>query len=361
MDTRVLAQQIETDPPKTLPKHVIMERIKPYKTSLVGLSRFVWGYFGYAGLITPWHDNPEDSLRFSGSVVPNFLDYLDNEDLSLESYASFVFPIVPYERYNRIGRLLFNKGERAWMPKLRKYANSLNELDYAADLLLKFFQLQVEYFYKAEIKKASVVAYDPNTKKSYYFEGYHRLLDRIRQLKSLDIDPEVWLDEKFLIAKNAFPDSTVLFRTIVNTNGLDPDANELRYKSLDGWRTLRNFLGLSSGCEFVDGHIPKGWLPASDDRDELKKVIRIDGDGYYYYADGTQRRGKRHYSGNKYFVIKCTPDNFDLFKEEWFDQRKLVDRPTWDEYIKWSAYPGIWDASGNTISGRGRSVKWRKK
>ena len=357
MNVSALASQIKKEPPKKRNRNPKSSLIKD---SLVGLSRFIWGYFGYAGLITPWHDDVSSAINFSGTVLDRFVKYLDDEDISLESYSSFVLPIIDYTRFESIGSSISNRGERSWMKKLRKYCTSLDELDYAADLLLKFFQLQVEHFGKAELSKSSIVKHDPNTKKAYYFEGYHRLVDRIRQLNSVDVDPEIWLEEKFLACKKAFPDSVILFRTIVNVNCFDPNLRELQGKTLDPWRVIRNYLGLSSDCLIEDGYIPKGWLPASDDCDELKKVIKIDGDGYYYYADGTQRRGKRHYAGNKYFVIKCTPDNFDIFRSEWFDVRRLSDKPTWDEYIRWGAYPGIWDASGNTIIGRGRPVKWRR-
>jgi len=336
-------------------------RAREIELPLVGMSRLVWGYFGYSGLIDPWHDNQYEAFRFQYKPILSFMDYLEEKDISLEAYSAFVLPIIPYERYDRIGRLLFNKGERSWMSKLRDYTKGPDELDYAADILLQFIQLQVEHSGKAVMKKSNVIRHDDNTKKSFCFEGYYRLIDRIRQLKSQDVDPEIWLEEKFLKAKTMFPDSPVLYRTIVNVNAVDPDIKDLRQKSNDPWREIRNFLGLSLDCEITDGYIPKGWHPSSDDRDELKKVVKLDGDGHYYYEDGTQRRGSRHYSGNSYFVIKCTPENFQLFKAEWLDARRLTQSPTWDEYTKWAASPNLWDAEGSTITGRGRPIKWRKR
>jgi len=336
-------------------------RAREIEGPLVGMSRLIWSYLGYTGLIDPWHDNQYEAFRFQHNSILGLMDYLDEADVSLEAYSAFVFPVIPYERYAGVGKFLYNKGERSWMTKLRKYVKDQDELDYAADIFLQFIQLQVEHFGKAALKKSSIVRHDDNTKGAMHFEGYHRLIDRIRQLKSQDVDPEIWLEEKFLKAKEMFPKKPVLYRTIINVNALDPDIAELKQKSNDPWRDIRNFLGLSLDCELTDGYIPKGWHPSSDDRDELKRVVKLDGDGHYYYEDGTQRRGKRHYAVNSYFVIKCTPDNFEFFKEEWLDARRLTQSPTWDEYMKWGASPNLWDAEGNTTSGRGRAIKWRKR
>jgi len=117
---------------------------------------------------------------------------------------------------------------------------------------------------------------------------------------------------------------------------------------------------LSNDCVFSDKCIPKGWLPASEDGEDLKKVVKLTGDGFYFYANGNQRRGKSHYMKNKYFMINCDPSNFATFKESWKDANLVSGMPTWEEYSKYGRMPGLWDSEGNSTNGRGKNVKWRK-
>lgn len=149
---------------------------------------------------------------------------------------------------------------------------------------------------------------------------------------------------------------------IVNRNSFDPSLGDLKAELNDSWRDMRQFLGLSSECEFPDKFIPKGWRPSSGDEDDTRSIARVTGDGYYYYKDGTQRRGKRHYAANKYLCIMCDPSNFEKFRKKWDDVRLLTGSPTWREYSFWGMYPDLWDEKGVNVSAFRaiKNVKWRK-
>ena len=114
------------------------------------------------------------------------------------------------------------------------------------------------------------------------------------------------------------PAEVVNLNLILSFNGLDPEPDTLLAQQKDAWKEIRKFLGLPASCKFENNCIPKGWRPSSDDFDDLSKVACITADGYYYRADGTQRRGRRHYATNKYFNICCIPSNFEQFKKSWF-------------------------------------------
>jgi len=330
--------------------------VKNYTPNLINISRKMWTYFGYSGLINPWHDSTE-SINFGADSIYNFIEYLTVENMSLESYAIFALSVASYERFEAPTKLFANKAERSWLKKLRRHSDTSELMDHSAYLLLKFFEKQIEQKGKAFINKTSVVKKD---EKGLHLEGYHRLVDRVRQLQSNSVNAEMWLNTKFDKVAQAFPKDVVNFRTIVNVNGFDPDLEELKKVYSDPWREIKQFLGLSLDCEIADGYIPKGWAVSSDDRADITKVVRITGDGYYYYPEGTQRRGKRHYAGNSYFVIKCDPSNFAMFKENWLDPRMLSISPTFEEYFRFGAYPEMWDSEGNSTNGRGKSIRWRK-
>ena len=331
-----------------------------YRKSIISMSQLIWSYQGFAGLGNPWHDSPDPMWKYSAKTISTFLDYLDEENITLESYAIFVFPLIPYSKYDKVSNIIANKGHRSWMKKLRKYAASADVFDEAADLLLQFFQYQIEHDGRMMISAVSIVKKDLEiTNSGKYCEIYHRIVDRVKQLRTAGIDPEVWLREKVRIILTAFPESKLQLRTVFNMNALEPTLADLKNYTEDTWREIRTFLGLSQDCMFVNGSIPKGWGASGDDREKLKNVAKIDKDGYYCYHDGTQRRGKRHYSANQYYAISCTPENFQEFKDSWNDSRLLNARPTWEEYEKWGAYPDVWDITGKPLIGRGKSIKWR--
>ena len=225
---------------------------------------------------------------------------------------------------------------------------------------MKFITLQVEKSGRAHISRSSILKEDIGSS-GKCLQLYHKALQRINALESLGVVPEVWLEEKVNRCIEFFPDSPIHFATIVNVNGVDPNIEDIKKLTNDPWREIRQFLGLSPDCEFVDGFIPKGWGAASEDKEDLKKIAYINGDGYYYYRDGTQRKGKRHYSTNLFFVIKCTPENFEEFKQTWWDPRRLSGSPTWVEYSKWGKTPEVWNEFGESMNGRVRAIKWRSK
>ena len=331
-----------------------------YRKSLLSMSKLIWVYFGYSGLSNPWHNSPDPLWKYSLKTINGFIDFLDQESITLESYAILFFPLVHYSKYSKIGNIISNKGHRSWAKKLMRYVKDPELFDETADLLLKFFEYQVEYDGKAFIPASKVVQADLEiTNSGKYCEAYHRLVDRIVQLKSNDIDPFVWLREKVRLVKSAFPDSPLQLRTILNVNGLEPSMKDLKSYTNDVWREIKDFLGLSQDCDISDGVIPKGWGSSSEDHSDLKDIVRIDKNGYYYFKDGSQRKGKFHYSKNTYFVIGCTPANFNEFKESWLDRRLISAMPTWEEYSMYGVYKGYWDYEGKSLTGRGRKIKWR--
>lgn len=329
---------------------------------LVNMSRMMWGYKGFSGMRTPWHDNYRVMLKSTKAKRNTFYKYLEKWDMPLEAYCVLSAAMAPAEYYTSPLNLFARTGTKSWLKKLRTYCEDSETFEEVANMVLNFLQLQIQYTNVASLTEKSVIKKDSrNNFKSLGPESYYMVVDRIRQMASNEIDPEIWMEEKVKKCTEIWPGEQVVFNTIVNVNTLEPDLVELKSRTCDPWRGMREFLGISSTCEFTDGYIPKGWRPGGEDREDLTKVIRIDGKGFYYYEDGTQRRGKRHYNHNAYCIIKCTPDNFAQFKEKWDDVKMLTSNPTWLEYISNGAYPGMWNEEGSALNERGRPIKWRKR
>jgi hypothetical protein len=177
-------------------------------------------------------------------------------------------------------------------------------------------------------------------------------------LISQGIDVELWLNTKFHRCKGAV--DFVYLSTIVNVNAFDPDLADLHSAQVDPWREIRDFLGLSRNCDFPDGVIPKGWRPANEDMRSVSEITRVAKDGYYFYSDGEQRRGRMHHARNKYFLIGCTPENFKFFKSDWDNPAYLTSSPSYEDYLRYGVYPGVWDEHGKSTNGRGPNVRWSK-
>ena len=364
MNIAFMEEQLKKDSGK-IQEDAIKVSLERGLSDFVSYSRVMWGYLGYS-LTSDTRPFFEDNTTFLMSRTKtrekflDFLAFLRDNDISMYAYTIIVFSIISDSNFAVFTKLHSGRGERSWIKKFRKFANSSEELDEFANFLLTFITLQVEKTGQAFINRSSVVKDDP-VKTGKYMQAYHSRLTRIRSFKELSIDPIVWLEEKVNRYSQFYSNQKIHFTAIVNSNGVDPDLEEVRILSNDSWRHVRQFLGLPTKCAFVDGYIPKGWGAASDDRDSLDKVVYVTGDGYYYYADGTQRKGKRHYANNLFFVIKCTPANFEEFKATWHDLRRLSGSPTWEEYSKWGKTPDVWDSFGDSKNGRVKSVVWRKK
>jgi len=333
------------------------------RQEFLAYSRSMWGYFGYSSIaiITPWHDDPDLNSIFSFKISKKFLDLFNlfvELKIDLETYSIISLSIAKPEQYSSIFNLFCNTSSRSWVKKLVNYANDNSIINEVAKFILHYIHLQIEYKGVAKIPQSIVVRKDKGS--GYHLETYCKLVDRIHFLRDNEIDMLDWLDEKVKIFVGFFPDAEININTIVNVNGVDPDIEEFKKRSKDSWKEIRSFLGLSSECVFVDGAIPKGWLPSSEDSDDLKKIVKINGDGFYFYSNGAQRRGKFHYMKNKYFMIKCDPSNFQEFKKDWRDIRLISGMPTWEEYLKSGKFPGLWDSEGNHTS-KGKSIKWRKE
>ncbi|MDC1299914.1 hypothetical protein N8Z24_00245 [bacterium] len=360
MDISFLESQLTNDSKKLQEKSVYRDL-----NQFMSFSKVMWGYLGYSVTSDArpfFNDQPGFLLsrKKTKQKFVDFLSYLRDNDISMYAFSIINFSILPDKDFGALTKCHSGKGERSWVKKLRRSAESSERLDKLADFILKFVTVQVEKTGQAHFSRSSLVKDDIGGS-GKCLELYHKTLNRMNQLESLNVDPEIWLEEKFNRFLRFYPDSKVHFATMVQTNGVDPDITEIQKLSNDPWREIRQFLNLSTDCEFVDGFIPKGWGAASDDRDDLSKIAYINGDGYYYYKDGTQRKGKRHYSTNLFFNIKCMPENFQEFKEDWHDPRKLTGPPTWGEYSNWAKNPDVWDESGDSTNGRVKAITWRKK
>jgi hypothetical protein len=334
------------------------------KQHFINFSRIFWSYSGYTNTTIswkPWHDCASciKSFDYSYKKLEKLLDFLENSDgMTLRNYSIICLPIKPIDSYKNPLKLYNDRNHFSWARKLYESCEDKTLFLDFVNILYNFLLLQVETYGKFSITAKEVVRKQDT---GYYFDAYCGLLDRILDIKSKGLDPEDWLSLKFNNCVNFLKDkdSIVRIRTLINNNGLEPSYELLRARTTDLWRDVRQFLGLSYSCTFPDGYIPKGWCVDSMDKSNLDKVVKITGDGYYYKLDGSQRRGRRHYSGNSYFVIKCTPENFGAFRATWHDPNLYNSSPTWDEYSKYGAHPNYWDAEGIGINGMLKPVRWR--
>jgi hypothetical protein len=335
--------------------------------TIVNVCTRMWTFFGYTGLITPWHEQGAlDTLRFQKNNLQKWYYKLTEMDVSVESYCIICCSISNYVKYDRPGTLLIQNACMSWVKKLRKHAGSRELVDKVARFIEHFVELQIEHTNRAaRITAGSVIKPDTNNmsssgKPTKFLDSYHRIADRIRQFESLGVDYEYWIKRKFDRCLDTIGAEKLYLNTIVNVNGLDPDLSELNQEASDPWREIREFLGLPQECEFPDGFIPKGWNISSNNSDDSKDVVRVMGDGFYFYKDGSQRRGKRHYASNRYFIIKCDYSNFQYFKDRWLEARLLSAKPTWEEYSQWALFPDVWNELGESLIYT-KDVKWRKK
>lgn len=337
--------------------------VESYLPAMQEMSTRLWTYFGYSGLSRPWfYQDAVAEFEASQDHLVEFIKSLESNDVSFYSYCMLILPLCRYESYRSLNRLFFSESRKkdwwSWLKKARAYAGSSADLDKVSHFMETYFEQQVQYSGKAYIRRDSVIR--ENLDGITHFEGYHRAFDRIFEIEGYGISYADWVKMKFENGKKAFSDE-INFRALININKLDPDMREIVSRIRDPWYHIKEFLGLSQKCQISDGYIPKGWLPSDDDFENSDKIVEVKGDGFYFYKDGTQRKGKCHYAINTYYGIRCDPSNFDLFKEHWKDAVFLTKRPTWAEYRDWAIHPGIWGEDGSSLSGIVKSVKWRKK
>ncbi len=330
----------------------------------------MWTCMGYTGLSTPWHEvaDPGVMFRAQSGYIRKWLWKCWDMDVSWQSYLVLSLCMTDYSLYERPAILLGQRSHWTWIRAFRTYAGSRERVDQVAFFMLELIRIQVENNNRAYFPRGSFLAPDFNQKKKdtgkhpFKLELYGRISDRIQQMESEGVDYLEWLSAKCDNLKKVDSATQLHVNAIVRSNSFDPKFEDLRVAAADEWLSIRRFLNLKSECTFPDGSIPKGWQPASDDMDDVSRILMIAADGYYYYADGTQRRGKRHYATNKYLTIRVTPENFGEFRESWYDPRLLSQRPTWDEYSRFALYPEIWNERGDNTSEYKviKSVKWRK-
>lgn len=335
--------------------------VESYLPAMREMSSRLWTYFGYSGLGTPWFYDAERKFVESKVQVIDFIRFLNDADVSFYAYCILTFPFRTYESYQSLGSLFSPKSSYddlwSYLRKLRSYVQTKENLDKVAHFMELFFEQQIQYNGKAYLRRKSVIqSEEPNP----HLEGYHRVFDRICQIEQSGASYEDWVKAKFSEGKKAFNDE-LNFRALINVNKLDPDLGSLAKHREDPWTPIKEFLGLDPECKIVDGYIPKGWMPSNADFRKSDKIVEVRGDGFYFYADGSQTKGRCHYLSNTYYGIKCDPTNFHLFKASWKNPAFLIKTPTWDEYRKWAIHPGIWGEDGKSLSGIVKSVKWRKK
>ena len=159
MNTDFLAMQIAADTKRETAKPLI----KKYEKDLIGYSRQMWSYFGYAGSLTPWHDKSSVLyLPAFKSIISYFLKWLEKNDISIEAYSIFAMSVRDPKDWKTPGTLYSAKktGVKDWVSKLRKHARSSENLDLVALVLFRFFELQIENDGVAEINKNKVIQKD---------------------------------------------------------------------------------------------------------------------------------------------------------------------------------------------------------
>lgn len=348
--------------------------------ALLHVSRQIWGYYGYEGTISPWHDNPGRwlGLKPQKKALANLYQKLKKFDIDPWSYYVLLFILTDYTSWERPALLVNNTMMWPMIKKLRKHVGSADNFKRLAQFVLDFIQLQVEHCGRAYISLRKVV--EANSQgaipvytgsKNKTLAGYHRLWDKLCQLDTQGIPQEVWLEEKFRrclgfvksSSKAQGQDNYMVSISLLINPVDDPPVASLIAKMNDPWKDIRLYLGLSPLCQFPDGYIPKGWRPLATDDAKLDEITSITGEGFYYRKDGSQRKGLRHYATNKYYLIKCDTTNFKLFKDEWKKESRITQVPTWAEYSAWAAFPNLWDCNGLGLQMEGgniiRNVKWR--
>lgn len=338
------------------------KNINNYHRIIFNISSEMWSYFCYSGLITPWHEEFDNKkmFNFQQRTFIKLIKHLEDNDISLRSYCILICIVSDYTKYERPALLFGQRNHWSWIKKLREYCGSRENLSDVASFMEAFLKYQIIYHKRAFVQPKSIIDKESDGKRKGFIT-YYRISDRIKQLQINNVNYIDWLEKKFDNCIRFKPNQNVLIKTIVNHNGLDPSLSEIKEVVNDPWNEIRKFLGLSYECKFPDDCIPKGWAISHDDFENSDKIIKITKDGFYYYSDGTQRRGKRHYARNTYLCIKCTPDNFAEFVDKWHNKILLTSTPTWKEYNKYAVYPGRWNEDGTAKNGRGKPVKWRKK
>ncbi len=369
MNTKYLDMMVRADTGK---RRLVYGRLRPvyfdedtfndvskHFDEITEVCRRMWTFMGYSGLILPWHEfDPRKELNFQRKSLQKWFVAWEKLDVSVASYCVLCCSVSDYTKHERPSLLLYQTAPMSWVAKLRKHAGSSELVDRVVTFLYKFFELQFDRAGTTYINPTRLSAADPSGK-GKYFETYHKIVDRLKYFDLHGVDSDSWLEKKFDSCFQSFEDRKIYINTMVNVNSFDPDLKELSSEMSDPWRSIRRFLQLPDSCEFPDGYIPKGWGIASDDPANYQNIARVMGDGFYYYKDGTQRRGKRHYASNRYFIIKCDHSNFDEFKSAWNRTSLISVKPTWLEYKKWAMFPGVWDEKGESLVNT-KDIKWRK-
>lgn len=320
-------------------------------------SSTIWGYLNFAGLMIPWHESDEKDMivRFQRKNLVDLIRAVDEIDISLRAYGILICIASDFIKFERPALLFKQLMLIPRIKDLRSYARSREMVDRVANFMLEFLQMQVEYSGNARINEKEITGTANNRK---IFISYRDAADRINYYDKLGVDYREWMRQNFEAFKEWKPNERLSLRGLLNKNNLDPTDNELVNFTSDPWMPIRRFLELSDECQFPDGFIPKGWQPAVDDFDNIKKVAFIKGDGFYYYNDGTQRRGKRHHARNKYLIIKVDPNNFLEFKEIWNDKKYIMKNPKWEEYRDYGMFPDMWNSKGENIHTAVSPLKW---
>lgn len=323
------------------------------------ISSEVWGMLNYAGYLTPWHEKPVFSHQ--QKTMDRIFYKIEEKGINWQLYCYLVFVTSEHKKWDSPCTLMGGAAGLSWMKKLYDEFGEYI-VHQIVTALYKFFELQYKHYGALNIEFKSLIRKDVRAGKSgKYLEVIHKLGHRLVQLHNLEVPFAFWLENKMENFKSFQPKSIPNLITMVNSNGLDPNIEELKERLSDPWTEVKEFLGLPYDCQFVDGFIPKGWQPIAEEYIDPWRIKKVSKDGHYLLDDGSQRRGKYHYIKNTYLCIKCDPVNFNEFKKTWMDPRLYVSTPTWDEYDKWALHPGLWDAEGTATNGISKPVKWRMR
>lgn len=356
----------------TIPK--ITRKTTAFQT-LRATSRDVYSYLGYSGLVNAWHDKyPKAPNDYEWDSL---FKYIDENDMELPAFAVLATIIAKPGSFRSMRSVFNSYNTRLWLQTLRAHCDTTELFSEVAETLLHLIKHQSDQEHRVYFSQTNIVkafeAYegyeldretDASLEKKATTEArtkeaevFHTLADRIRKFKQDKIDPTLWIVAKYKKCVEAFEDS-IAISAIARINTLEPDLKELVAVTNDVWRPIREFLQISPSCEFVDGFIPRGWRPSVGDLNDPSKIQKINGLGFYFFADGTQRKGQSHHMHNSYLSIKCIPENFEAFKESWDDKRKLTNPPTWKDYEAYHMGDLRWTETGQSTTPGGLSVVW---
>jgi len=335
---------------------------------LLDISSKVWTLRAWDSYRRPWHEKWVTEPKFmqhgqTMSLSKTFFKVLKS-GINLRSYCRLSALASEKTDWESAASLFCRFENRTATLALKKDCDlSLVSLEELLDFLGLVMAKQVEIDGSVRISKEQVFGQNGH---KFKYATLHSLLEKLHVLKKENVDFEEWLGLKVQKIKKKFPDDPIYLKSIINPY-LDPTTREmskLKESSENPWHEIIKFLGLDPDVQITKGYIPKGFQIAGYHETWQGSCadIKMFGDyGYYYVKKGDRFLGRYHYMGqNGFLCIAVTPENFHLFKADWFSDRK-AENPTWEEIRDHSAFKDYWNEDGTPTKPFLKKVKWRKK